>query len=167
MILATIYTAIMNRMKADTGTGGLYNGATWNYITGGATTIFAPPTAITGPYLVYSVAMTAEPTTVGDEFLCVATFNLYDRLAESTSSSYLGTSLLPALDRLHGNAVLQTGRVPTYGFNRHQLVLPANDYSAKAGTCIVTRNDATIISENVVQATMEMTFRVFAIAANP
>lgn len=167
MILAPIYQAIYDRMQADTGTGGLYNGASWKLITGGAWTVFAAPTPITGPYLVFSVAMVQNNTTTGDEFLCTATFNLFDRLNESSSTSYIGTSLLPALDRLHGNAVLQTGRVPTYGFNRHRLVLPTNGYSATASTCIVQRNDATIVNENVVMATMEMTFRISAIAANP
>jgi hypothetical protein len=46
-------------------------------------------------------------------------------------------------------------------------VLPTNGYSAVASTCIVEDNDATIVSENVVMATMKMTFRVSAIAANP
>lgn len=167
MILAPIYQAIFDRMKADTGTGGLYNGGSWKLITGGAYTVFASPNAITGPYLVFSVSMVQQNTTTGDEFLCTAQFNLFDRLNESSSSDYIGTSLLPALDRLHGNAVLQSGRVPTYGFNRHRLVLPTNGYSATASTCIVQRNDATIVNENVVMATMEMTFRVSAIAANP
>jgi hypothetical protein len=167
MILAPIYQAIYDRMKADTGAGGLYNGGAWNLITGGAYTVFAAPTPITGPYLVFSVAMQQQNTTTGDEFLCTATFNLYDRLNESSQTAYIGTSILPALDRLHGNAVLQNGRVPTYGFNRHRLVLPTNGYSAVASTCIVEDNDATIVSENVVMATMKMTFRVSAIAANP
>lgn len=167
MILAPIYQAIYDRMKADTGTGGLYAGSQWNYISGGAYTVFAAPNPITGPYLVFSVAMQQQNTATGDEFLCTATFNLYDRLNESSSDNYLGTSLLPALDRLHGNAVLRTGRVPTYGFNRHELVLPTNTYSATASTCMVEDNDATIVSENVVMATMKMTFRVYARAANP
>lgn len=168
MILAPIYQAIYDRMKADTGTGGLYNGGAWNLITGGAYTVFASPSAITGPYLVFGVSMERNnESTTGDEFLCTATFNLYDRLNESASDAYIGTSLLPALDRLHGNAVLQSGRVPTYGFNRHRLVLPTNTYSAQASTCMVDKNDATIVSENVVMATMQMTFRVFALAANP
>jgi hypothetical protein len=166
MLMAAVYEAILNRLKADTGTGGLYVGNAWNLITG-AYAVYGSPNPVTGPYLVYTVRMDQAHTTVGDEYQCTATFRLYAHTQESTSSNYIGTTIIAAMDRIHGNAVLRNGRVPTYGFNRHNLVLPTNTYSAVGGGCICNTYDVEQIDEHTAVGTVEVAFRIAAIAANP
>lgn len=166
MILSTIYAAILNRLKADTGTGGLYVGNAWNLITG-AYAVYGSPNPVTGPYMVYTVRMDQAHTTVGDEYNCVATFRIYAHTQEAASDDNIGLTVIAAMDRIHGNAVLRNGRVPTYGFNRHLLVLPTNTYSAVGGGCICNAYDVEQIDEHTAVGTVEVAFRIAAIAANP
>ena len=166
MILNTLYTAIQNRLKADTGSGGLYNGNAWNFITG-AYAIYATPNGIAYPYLVYNLNMQAANTATGDEFTVFVDFTLFTNTNEQDDATNFGSSATAIMDRLHGDAVLQSGRIPTYGFNRHKLVLPTNGYSAKASDCTVLGYTPAIIDERVVGVTMNMKFWVAAIAANP
>jgi hypothetical protein len=166
MIHAAVYQAILDRLKADTGAGGLYFGNAWNLITG-AYAVYGSPEPVTGPYLVYTVRMQEQHTTVGDEYQCVCTMRLYASTHDSTSSEYIATTIIAAMDRIHGNAVLRNGRVPTYGFNRHLLVLPTNTYSAVGGGCICTTYDVEQIDEHTAAGTVEIAFRIAAIAANP
>jgi hypothetical protein len=166
MIHAAVYQAILSRLKADTGTGGIYFGNVWNLITG-AYAVYGSPNPVTGPYLVYSVRMQENHTTVGDEYQCVCTMRLYAHTEATDASNNIGETIVAAMDRIHGNAVLRTGRVPTYGFNRHLLVLPTNTYSAVGGGCICTTYDVEQIDEHTAAGTVEIAFRIAAIAANP
>jgi hypothetical protein len=166
MIHAAVYQAILSRLKADTGTGGLYVGNQWNLITG-AYAVYGNPNPVTGPYLVYGVRMQEQHTTVGDEYQCVCTMRLYAHTEAADAATNIGETIVAAMDRIHGNAVLRNGRVPTYGFNRHELVLPTNTYSAKGGGCICTAYDVEQIDEHTAAGTVEIAFRIAAIAANP
>ena len=165
MILTTIYQAILDRLKADTGAGGLYNGGSWKIISG-AYSIFGTPAAIVYPYLLVSVRMDQDHSLPADEFNCTATFQIFDQVQDATTNSFSGR-ISGVFDRLHGDAVLQVGRVPTYGFHRHLLVLGTNGYTARASNCFVRTYDASMIDEHTMQGNMTATFRVSALAANP
>ena len=166
MIHAAVYQAILDRLKADTAADGLYFGGVWNIISG-AYAVYASPAPVTGPYLVYTVRMQENHTTVGDEYDCVCTMRLYAQTQDSELTSTLADNIIAAMDRIHGNAVLRNGRVPTYGFNRHLLVLPTNTYAAVGGGCICTTYDVEQIDEHTAAGTVEIAFRIAAIAANP
>lgn len=166
MILNTLYTAIQNRLKADTGAGGLYFNNQWSLISG-AYAIYATPNGIAYPFLVYNLSLSNTSTATGDEYLVDVAFTLYTNTSEQDDSTNFGTSATAIMDRLHGDAVLQAGRIPTYGFHRHKLVLPTNGYSANASNCLCTGYTPAMIDERVVGITMNMQFRFAAIAANP
>ena len=165
MILTSIYKAIFDHLKADTGTGGLYNGGAWKIISG-AYSVYGTPAAMVFPYLLVSVRMEQDHSLTADEFNATATFTVYDQVQDAVAGDF-GTNISSVLDRLHGNAILQAGRIPTYGFHRHLLVLPTNGYTAKASNCYVRTYDATMIDEHTMQGTMTATFRVTALATNP
>ena len=165
MILTSIYKAIFDRLKADTGTGGLYNGGSWKIISG-AYSVYGTPAAIVFPYLLVSVRLEQDHSLTADEFNATATFTVYDQVQDAIAGDF-GTNISSVLDRLHGNAILQAGRIPTYGFHRHLLVLPTNGYTAVASNCYVRTYDATMIDEHTMQGTMTATFRVTALATNP
>lgn len=165
MLLSPIYTAIINRIKADTGTGGLYQSGAYNIISG-AYSIFGTPAAIVYPYLLVAVRLEQDHSLPADEFNVTATFTVFDQV-QNYETGQFDSRVSTAMDRLHGNAVLQAGRVPTYGFHRHLLVMPTNGYTAKASHCFVRTYDATMADEHTVQAVMTATFRVTALAANP
>jgi hypothetical protein len=166
MILSSIYQAIFDRVKADTGTDGLYKSGAWNIISG-AYSVFGTPAAITYPYLLVGVRLEQDHSLTADEWTATATFTVWDQVQNYASSADFDTRITAVMDRLHGNAVLQAGRIPTYGFHRHLLVLPTNGYTAKASHCFVRTYDATMTDEHSIQATMTATFRVSALAANP
>lgn len=166
MLHAAINQAIYDRIKADTGTNGLYKSGAWNIISG-AYSVFGTPNPIVFPYVLWSIRMEQDHSLPADEFVVTTTFTVYDQVQDYVNSSEYSARVSAVLDRLHGNAVLQTGRVPTYGFHRHLLVLPTNGYTAQASQCFVRTYDSTMLDEHTVTGTMSMTFRVSALASNP
>jgi len=166
VIISAIHQAILSRIKADTGAGGLYAGNAWNIISG-AYSIFGPPSAITYPYLMFTTRLEQDHTLTSDDFRVTATLTIFEQVLDYTSGAAFSARVSAAMDRLHGNAVLQAGRVPTYGFHRHLLVLPTNGYTAQATNCFVTSQDQAMVDEHSMAATMTMTFRVSALASNP
>lgn len=166
MIVSAIHRAILSRIKADTGVGGLYASSAWNIISG-AYSIFGTPAAIVYPYLMFTTRMEQDHSLTSDDFRVTATFTCFDQVLDYTSTTAFSGRVSAVMDRLHGDAVLQAGRVPTYGFHRHLLVLPTNGYTAQATNCFVTTQDVTMTDEHSLAATMTMTFRVSALASNP
>jgi hypothetical protein len=166
MILDSINTAIYNRIKADTGAGGLYASSAWNIISG-AYTIFGTPNAITYPYLLWNTRLDQDHSLTADEWNASVTFTVFDQVQDYTSSANWAGRVAAVLTRLHGDAVLQNGRIPTYGFHRHLLVLPTNGYTAKASNCFVRTYDSGMTDDHAATGTMTMTFRVSALASNP
>jgi hypothetical protein len=166
MILSSIYQSIIDRIKVDTGAGGLYFGNAWNIISG-AYSVMGTPAAIVFPYVLVSVRLDQDHSLTADEWNATATFSVFDQVQDYASGVTFTNRITAVMDRLHGNAVLQPGRVPTYGFHRHLLVLPTNGYTAKASNCFVRTYDATMADEHNLTGTMTMTFRVSALAANP
>jgi len=161
VILSPIYEAIMNRLKADTGTGGLYEGNQWNLITG-VYAVYGSPNPVTGPYMVFTVRMDKDPTCTSDEFNCTATMNIYAHTQEAVSDNYIGTTMLAAMNRIHGDSMMQANRSPTYGFNRFRLALPTNIYSANGGGCLCSSYNVEQIDEHTCVGTVEVVFKIMA-----
>lgn len=166
MILSSISQAIYDRLTADTGSGGLYESGVWNIISG-AWAIFATPGPSAFPRIVYSIDMDGAHSTTADEFNVSVRMTVMDDTTQIADDSPFSGRIGAVLNRIHGNSVLQTGRTPTYGFNRHLLVLPTNGYTAKASWCLITGVECGMVDEKIVQATTSFKFRVTAIASNP
>lgn len=114
-----ICDAILTRIKADTTTGGLYVGNAFTIFTGWYA-IDAPPTLNIDsmfPYGVYNLQWDYDNTLTSDGCKYVVDFTLYDKAERGLANISKG------LARLYGNAMATAGRIPTYGFNRHPLVL--------------------------------------------
>lgn len=166
MILAAVDKAILDRIKADTGTGGLYVSSAWStsILAGGAWAHYGvPPTTSTvlWPNLVYTVSMEAEHGFIDDGFQLTITFDVRDEISNGIAR------VSSVLDRLFGDAVLQTGRTPTYGFHRHNLVLGTNAYSATGGACYVNGFSVSADDNHIVHGTMSVETHYSALAANP
>jgi hypothetical protein len=166
MILSPICEAITTRLKADTGAGGLYYGGAWNGITG-AWPIWGTPGPSAFPRIVFGFDMQSAHSTTADEFEVTLRMTVMDDITLLVDSNTFEGRISQIIDRIHGDSVLQNGRTPTYGFNRHRMVLPTNGYSAKASWCLVTGVECGMVDEKIVQATTSFKFRVTAIASNP
>jgi hypothetical protein len=165
IVLSAVNQAILDRLKADTGTGGLYQSGAWNLISGAWAA--AAPAAATFPYLVWTLNWSAAPSRQADEYELIASFTIYDDASVYVDDSNFANRVSPVMDRIHGDAVLQSGCVPTYGFNRYALTLATNGYTAKASTCLVTEGQMGMLDEKILSVTTNMKFRVTALAANP
>jgi len=137
MNFAPITTAIINRVLADTGTGGLRvvgPPAGWApLIAGGVWGMWKNPKDMTKPYAAFAVnAINPRPTFKSDSFLYTVTFTVYD----FAGSGY--DRIAPILDRLYGNGIATSGGgVPTYGFHRFVPVLGTNaPYNATCGVML-------------------------------
>lgn len=150
MILTYLTRAIIARVKADTGTGGLYSasgGTAWNtsLIPGGIWAVRGNPDDATMPFGVLTITGEKSLSMSSDGMKFRFTFDIVG--AESTDPSVLSS----VVDRLHGNAVLANPPVPTYGFMRHKLILATNDYTAICSECIV---ESTSLGVSDVHANM-------------
>lgn len=137
-----ISRAILSRIQADTGTGGLYSGPGYKYITGANYNLGAPE-SFTNPYLIWEVDIIDDHAqgAMGCDFNVTFTANENSRSATD--------NLEIVIDRLTGDSVLVTGSngVPTYGFHNHLLVLPTNTLTATATQ--MTRVSAHIAPDGV------------------
>jgi len=166
MILATIDAAILSRIKADTGAGGLYESSAWSttILAGGAwANTGVPPTssAVLYPHLVYTMQCEAEHGFIDEGFLATITLDVRDQLQNGMGR------VSAVLDRLFGNAVLQSGRIPTYGFHRHVLALATNTYGAVGGDCLAVLVGTSMDDEHIIHGTMVLETHYSALAANP
>jgi hypothetical protein len=120
---------IRARAIADTGSGGLFNVSA--PLVKSCTHEYAPATdsATNGadifPYIVFTFpAWEDEPTFTTDLQRLVVQFHVY-ALREG-GSKVCGD----ILDRIYGDGIRQTTRIPTYGFHRHSLSLGDTDLTA-------------------------------------
>ncbi len=164
MIFEELELAIITRLKADTGTGGLYAGSTWaSFIAGGIYSNWGLPSQFTTPYGVLEISLQADHTFPSDSFKALCSIAVFDNTRTGVNS------VAKVLKRLHGDAVLQTGRVPSYGLHRHPLVLATNGYSATGGHCICTSHSIGIKEgdEHTVVGVFSFELTAQAVAANP
>lgn len=165
MICTLPALAAIERLKADTGTGGLYNGGDWNIISGAYFTLAAPGTAQVYPYIVITASADYDDTMVSDDQKCTIGISVFGSAIEGVEK------LHQVAARIWGDAVLQTGRAPTYGLHRHRLVLSnsstLNPWGAVASEMYVTNQMVVPDGENVIKLDMTLTVHMSAVAANP
>jgi hypothetical protein len=152
---------VENRLKADTGAGGLYEDNLWQY--GPFYSIYATPSALDRPYCVFSISQEIDQSQSSDGAMVELTFTYY---ANKTATDGT-TQPSVAMDRIFGDAILQPGRVPTYGFHRALLTLPANGYDAEADACQWLSTRVEMIDEEVISYTSVYKFGISAQAATP
>lgn len=160
MIYQTLAKMILDRLKADTGTGGIYQDGDWTLVEG-AYNNMANPTDGDRPYIVYSFTSDPEDSQTSDEEKLTITFQVYDNATNGTDR------ITAVLDRLHGNGILQAGRIPTYGFHRYKPTLDTNTYSAQATECLRESIEVGPLNEHVVLASISFSFRISAQAVSP
>ena len=122
MSAVLVAEAIFVRLKADTGTGGLYSasgGTTWlTTILSGAYGYEGTPAQLVYPYIVFSVESGEhEPTFTGDGFNYTIRIQHYEQAQTGVDALRAG------FNRIYGDAALQSSRSPSYGLHRHLLVL--------------------------------------------
>lgn len=145
-----VAAAILNRIKADTGTGGLYEGSAWSIISG-AWFAAASPATPAYPYVVYAVSSEPDDTFPADQRTFRVAFSIYD-------TADRGMDRVQAImDRLYGDAMLQATRQPTYGLHRHRITIPSSTLGWIGGD-VVAGSDEVGPAEgqpNVVVGTIE------------
>ena len=164
MIFEEIELAIITRLKADTGTGGMYAGSAWaSFIAGGIFSNWGLPDTFTTPYGVLEINMQADHTFPSDQFKVLCTIALFDNTRTGVNN------IAKACKRIYGDAVLQAGRVPSYGLHRHTLALATNGYSATGGQVTVTSQSIGLKEgdEHTAVGILSFEFMVQAVAANP
>lgn len=123
-----IFNAWKARVEADQGTGGLCEGGHYSTSGGGLLTDFSPIQAqatqlnfTNGLYIVALAEGTNFDALDADIVKYTMTLQVYAPRNEGMSAR-----LVKVLNRLHGDAMLQAGRIPSYGFSRHTLVLSSD-----------------------------------------
>lgn len=143
-----ISQAILTRIKADTGTGGLYESGSYHIITGAH--YLRADDAAARPYIVFNVTQDSDPALTSASGECLVTFRIVSDASDG------GLILQTIWNRLFGDAMLQTNRVPTYGLDRHALTLPTNPLSATSTQLIYLGSSDVLDSDD---ATMEWDMR--------
>lgn len=115
---ALVAQAIKARIEADTGTGGLFNAATAYKLSGVYYTHGSYERSL--PYAVIDAPVQQDDTMDSDGGNVDWSVTVYDAANNGMEK------LRPIYSRLHGDAVLQSSRRPTYGLHVHLLVLSTN-----------------------------------------
>lgn len=167
---ATVATAILTRLKADTTLWDSGTSAWKAPLAGGANFVQGSPTTVVYPYLVYGVDMpNAENSFDGEGVQTTVTFQIVDG-RQGTPTAPGVDRLATIIDRLIGDAMLASGTrtAPTYGFHNHKLTLPTNTLTAVASAMSwVSSSLGPGQEEHLVEATVTFTLFVSAQAVNP
>lgn len=138
MNLARLASAIRDRIRADTGTGGLFNVTTGIlrnsdvlYGTGQVERVF--------PYVTFDVEATQADGFGHDHMLVTVTLHIVD-----DRNNGIG-NCATIIDRVYGDAVTQPSDVPSFGLHRHPLTLTSetNYPDWKVGGVMYRRSSAT------------------------
>lgn len=160
MTPSVLARACIERIQVDTGTGGLYEGSAYSIITGAYHGVATPGT-LAFPYVVVSVEMSNQDAQPADGADVQMTFEVFDTLTQGD------TRIDKVLARLYGDGILQNGRIPTYGFQRHRMTLPTNIWGAVGGDTYWVNQSLRTFDENVLVGTQVFRTSVSALAANP
>lgn len=150
MNITGVSQAILARIQADTGSGGVwetagvYKALSVNFIEGKRGTVGEFATLC--PYIVYDFenATTDEDAFASDLNKLMWTIHVWDDKKNANATAPGGLRGSGMVDRLYGDGIAQTNRAPTYGFHRHQLVLTTTGAAAApwaAGMVSVERLD--------------------------
>lgn len=132
MIREGLGQAIIARVQSDTGTGGIWQTAgtyklkSVGHIRGPRTTTALPLTTLC-PYLVFTIETDVQLDGYAyDMFEANIDFHVWD-VAESTVSAVRSLTIV---ERLFGDGIAQSTRIPSYGFHRHTLVLTTTGHAS-------------------------------------
>lgn len=125
-----ITRAVIDRLKADTGSGGLYQGSTPTLVSG--IYYYAAPAGVARPYIVLNISQDEDHALTSSGGACVVSVRIVGDMSDG------GDQMQVVWNRVFGDAMLQTGRVPSYGLDRHTLTLPTNPLSATCTALIFT-----------------------------
>ena len=154
--------SIIDRLKADTGSGGIYEGSAWKFVTGGVWHGAATPAGSEPfPYAVFTVELGQSIGMRDDGQNVTINIDFYDK-----ADSGFG-SIESAMLRVYGDAIAQATKVPTYGLHRlANLTLTApNTFSSTLNGFVCTAQSASFADEKVVTGRMTFTARLQTNAA--
>lgn len=145
MNLTGVKQAIIARVRADTGSGGLWasakliNAITYTYEGRGDTTGIQ----VAMPYVTFDFPNIENRDGYGEDVLeFYVRFHVWYSMKRSTDAAIAAASNI--VDRLYGNALAVSTRIPTYGFHRHLLVLTTTGDTATpwaTGICFHTSSN--------------------------
>lgn len=128
-----ICTAIVTRLQADQGAGALFATGGGPGLITGVYRNEAPSSAST-PYVVFTCDDSAVEDTFRSDVLKV-TVRVQVWIPTSSPPGLMDT----ILDRIYGDATLQSSGIPSYGLHRHNLVLATGTWTG--GTLVYTGSD--------------------------
>lgn len=135
MNLARVATAIKARLEADSTLTSLVPASRIMFgAMRGAT--------FTVPYIVFQLSDAEQDTFTDDGSEVEIEFRI---VASTVAASGGLTTPSTIIDRIKGDAMLQAGRVPSYGFHRHTLVLGSGGENYVGGP--VARTGGEVLSE--------------------
>lgn len=149
MNITKLAEAIRARALADTGTGGLFNVAN-PLVTGIYKDKAMGNLANSYPYIVFNIVDISNV----DAF-SVAVREVIVRFAIYSKDEAGGASRSAIVDRVLGNWLTASGRVPTYGYDRHALSI-SGGWSASA---MIYQGFAEETDSKITQTVLE--FRVY------
>ncbi len=154
--------SIIAQLKTDTGTGGLYEGNAWKFITGGMWHGAATPAGSEPfPYAVFTVDLAQTIGMRDDGQNVTINIDLYDKADNAFGN------IEAAMLRIYGDAISQANRTPTYGLHRLASLTPTtpNTFSSTLNGFICTAQSASFADEKVVTGRMTFTARLQTNAA--
>lgn len=161
MIVSLVAAAVLDRLESDTGSGGLYEGGTLQILTG-IYTVTGTPSQLAMPYAVMELAGQQSDAMDADTQEVTITLRVYDLASAAL------VNIDKVLTRVYGDAVAQSGRVPSYGLHRHVLgALPTNTWGAVGGQMLHVSQRIYTADENVLVAETVYRLHVNATATSP
>ncbi len=154
--------AILSRIKADSGSGGLYSGGAYTTITGAGWNTASG--SLARPYIVWEISGSGDDSLTSDDIVRRVVFTAVDEVSRGCDR------LDTVWNRLYGDAMLQSGRIPSYGFHRHNVTLATgstNPLSAVGGMFYLIDDNLTQTDETTVTLTMTFEVRTTAVATSP
>lgn len=147
--------AIIDRLRADTGSGGLCKTGNPIVAPENITAFKGLVTAIKFPYIVVEARGENQDAMQSDDMRVSFTITVYDSAENGDSRIW------PALRRIHGDKVLQSSGRPSYGLHGHLLVLSTdstlNPLGLVGSDVILSSESFGPVDENVNAATIEGT----------
>lgn len=156
-----VLSAILTRLQAD---ATLYAGAAWTAaLAGGAWAAQMPNGTLAYPYVVYDIQTDPSHAFTGQGADFTVTFEVIDESPQGLAR------ISVILDRLIGNAMLATGTrtVPTYGLDRHTLVLPANTLNAVSASLVSGACSISAMDEKRSRAVLSFKGSMHNLGVNP
>ena len=114
---APLWKAIMDRAKTDTGSGGIFEVGGTNLVTGFYNIWL--PTDQTFPAVIYEIAAAFDFGMFKANMIDIdIRMHVFAKMVPVDGDTPGGDLLAAIVDRINGDWILQSGGLPTYGFDR-------------------------------------------------